>query len=151
MRYWLLKSEPGNYSIADLKRDKKTDWTGVRNFQARNSMQEMKVGDLAIFYHSNAEPSGAVGVCKVVETAKPDRTQFDSKSDYFEKRATKEKPVWFCVDVGFVQDFGKVISLADLKKEKKLAQMELLRKGSRLSVFPIAKEEFEHLLRMAEG
>jgi predicted RNA-binding protein with PUA-like domain len=148
MRYWLMKSEPGNYSIDDLKRDKKTAWTGVRNFQARNTLQEMDVGDLAIFYHSVANPSAAVGVCKIVGKAQADLSQFDPKSDYYEKRATQQKPVWFCPEVAFVQAFPKIIPLAALKAEKKLAKMELMRKGSRLSVFPITQAEFDHIVAL---
>lgn len=148
MRYWLMKSEPGNYSIDDLKRDKKTAWTGVRNFQARNTLQSMDEGDLAIFYHSAADPSAAVGVCKIASKAKPDLTQFDPKSDYFEKRATKDQPVWFCPEVAYVQAFKKILPLSDLKKEPKLAKMELMRKGSRLSVFPITKDEFDHIVKL---
>ncbi len=150
MRYWLMKSEPGNYSIDDLKRDGKTDWTGVRNYQARNFMhKEMKVGDLALFYHSNAEPSGVVGLMKVSGEARPDRFQFDKKSDYYDEKATREEPIWFCTEVAFVEKFAGVVSLADLRANPKLAKMEILRKGSRLSVTPSTKDEIKEVLKMA--
>jgi predicted RNA-binding protein with PUA-like domain len=150
MNFWLMKSEPGNYSIDDLARDKSTDWTGVRNYQARNFMsKEMKEGDLAIFYHSACEVPGAVGVMKVVSAAKPDRFQFDRKSPYFEERATKEEPVWFCVDVAFVEKFKSIVQLSDIRANPKLAGLEILKKGSRLSVTPMSKAHFAELLRMA--
>lgn len=150
MKYWLMKSEPGNYSIDDLKRDKVTDWTGVRNYQARNFMKEMKPGDMAIFYHSNAEPSGAVGVMRIKNPAHGDRTALEKKSQYFEPKATADNPVWFCVDVEFVEKFPEIIPLADIRANKKLAKMELLRKGSRLSVQPSTEAEFKELCRMAK-
>ena len=145
-----MKSEPTNYSIQDLKRDKKTAWTGVRNYQARNFMsQAMSVGDLAIFYHSNAEPSGAVGVMKIASQPHADETAFDKKSMYYEPRATREKPVWECVDVAFVDIFDEILPLGEIRKNKKLAKMELLKTGSRLSVQPMTESEFKEILQMA--
>jgi predicted RNA-binding protein with PUA-like domain len=94
MKHWLVKTEPDVYSIDDLKRDRKTEWTGVRNYQARNFLREMHVGDMVLVYHSNAEPSGVVGVGKVVRLAEADPTQFDKKSEYYEPKATKEAPRW---------------------------------------------------------
>lgn len=150
MKYWLMKSEPGNYSIDDLARDKSTAWTGVRNYQARNFMhKDMREGDLAIFYHSNAEPSGAVGVMKVSSEPIPDRFQFDKKSDYYDDRATPDKPVWYCVEVTFVEKFKTILSLAELRANPKLAGMRLLEKGSRLSVLPESKAHIAEILRMA--
>lgn len=148
MRYWLMKSEPGNYSIDDLARDKVTDWTGVRNYQARNFMKDMQPGDLAIFYHSNAEPSGAVGAMRIKKAAHGDRTALDPKSQYFEEKATPENPVWFCVDVEFIGKFKQTVSLADLRENKKLAKMEVLRKGSRLSVQPSNEAEYKEVCKM---
>lgn len=151
MNYWLMKSEPTNYSIQDLKRDKKTAWTGVRNYQARNFMtQSMEMGDLAIFYHSNAEPPGAVGVMKIASAAHADETAFDKKSMYYEPRATREKPVWECVDVAFVEEFPELLPLAEIRKNKRCAKMELLKTGSRLSIQPLTKAEFEELLLMGK-
>ena len=106
MNYWLLKSEGTSYSIDDLKRDKVTPWSGVRNYQARNFMQSMHVGDLCLFYHSSANPAGIYGIAKVASKAKADETQFDKKSHYFEPRASKAKPVWFCADIKFVKKLG---------------------------------------------
>ncbi len=145
-----MKSEPTNYSIDDLKRDKKTAWTGVRNYQARNfMMKDMSPGDLAIFYHSNAEPPGAVGVMKIAAKAHADETAFDKNGMYYEPRATRENPVWECVDVTFVEKFREILPLAEIRKNKKLAKIELLRTGSRLSIQPLTKADFEELVRMA--
>jgi len=150
MRHWLLKTEPSNYSILDLERDKETAWSGVRNFQARNFMsQDMSVGDLALFYHSNAEPSGIVGVCNISSKAHADLTAFDSQGQYFEPRATKENPIWQCVDVKFVRAFERLIPLSEVRANKALAKMELLKKGSRLSIQPVTEGEFKEVLKMA--
>jgi predicted RNA-binding protein with PUA-like domain len=148
MKYWLMKSEPSDYSIEDLKRDKRALWTGIRNFQARNFMiHEMSVGDLAFFYHSNAEPAGIVGLMKIARPATADPTQFDPKSDYFEPRARRDKAVWECVEVAFESAFPQILSLAEIKKIKGLEKMELLRRGSRLSIQPVRKTEFDRLIK----
>jgi predicted RNA-binding protein with PUA-like domain len=148
MKYWLMKSEPSDYCIDDLKVDKKTLWTGVRNYQARNFMiHEMGVGDLAFFYNSNGEPSGITGVMKITRPATADPTQFDSKSKYFEERARPEKAVWECVEVSYLKSFKKILALGDLKKIKGLEQMEVLKRGSRLSIQPVKKTEFEKILK----
>ncbi len=152
MQYWLLKSEPNNYSIDDLKRDKIAAWSGVRNYQARNFMtQSMSVGDFGLFYHSNAEPSGVTGICKIHSKAHTDLTAFDRKSQYFEPRATKEKPVWACVDVKFEEKFSRLISLAEIRSNRALAKMELLKKGSRLSIQPVTETEFNEILKMTRS
>ncbi len=150
MSKWLVKTEPGDYSIDDLKRDSTTLWVGVRNYQARNYLLEMKVGDEVLFYHSNAEPSGVVGVCKVAEKPEPDKTQFDQKSIYFDEKATKEKPRWFCPKLRFVKKFNKLIPLSELRTEKGLQKMGVLQKGSRLSVLPVTEAEFKIVLRLAQ-
>jgi predicted RNA-binding protein with PUA-like domain len=143
-RYWLIKSEPTSYSIDDLKRDKTTLWEGVRNYQARNFMMNgMKVGDLAIFYHSNAEPPAAVGVAEISDPAEPDPTQFESSDDHYDPRATPGKPIWYCVRVKFKQKFGREVTLSEMKEEKGLEKMVLLQKGSRLSVQPVTAKEFK--------
>ena len=103
MNYWLLKSEPTAYSIDDLKRDKKTSWGGVRNYQARNFMKEMKVGDMCLFYHSSTEPIGVFGVAKVTKTAYADPSQFNKRDSHYDPKASKEKPIWFCPDISFVK------------------------------------------------
>ena len=149
MNYWLAKSEPDTYSIDDLKRDKKTIWEGVRNYQARNFLREMKVGDLVLFYHSNAKPPGVIGIAEVCRNAEIDPTQFDKKSDYFDPKATAEKPRWFCPQVKFKQKFSELISLDSLKNNKALQDLPLVQKGSRLSVMPIQKNHFETILNLA--
>jgi len=149
MNFWLLKSEPGNYSIDDFAREKATDWTGVRNYQARNFMKEMEVGDLALFYHSNAEPPGVTGIAKITSLAKPDRFQFDRKSPYYDAKATRDSPIWFCPDIAFVEKFDDIVSLSALRASAKLKEMGVLQKGSRLSVLPVSKAHFSEVLRMA--
>src|SRR4051812_20681936 len=110
MGYWLLKSDVEDYAIDDMKRDGKVDWVGVRNYQARNFMRDqMKKGDLAFFYHSNGEPSGIAGVVRISSEAKPDLTQFDKKSIYFDKTSTREQPRWQLREVEFVKKFPQVL------------------------------------------
>lgn len=151
-KFWLMKSEPESYSIDDLQRDGRTDWTGVRNFKARNTMKDMQVGDRVIFYHSNAEPPGAAGVAEVCALAHPDRTQYDAKSDYYEPKATKETPYWYCVDVKFVQKFRHFVPLQDLRDDDGLTGMLLTSgKASRLSVQPMDKEHFDRVVKMGSG
>lgn len=141
-KYWLMKSEPDVFSIDQLKKDKTTWWTGVRNYQARNFMKEMSVGDEVLFYHSSCEVPGVVGLAKVSKLAAPDELQFDKKSEYFDAKATKDKPIWFCVQVQFVEKFANPISLDELRKQKKLSEMLVLRKGQRLSVQPVSDTHF---------
>jgi predicted RNA-binding protein with PUA-like domain len=146
---WLMKSEPDTYSISHLKKDGATLWTGVRNYQARNfMMKDMQVGDMVLFYHSNAEPPGVAGLAQVSKVAQPDPSQFDKKSEVFDPKATKEKPNWFCVEVKFVSQFKKFISLDDLRAEKSLANMLVLKKGQRLSIQPVTEKEFETVKKL---
>lgn len=150
MRYWLMKSEPEVFSIDDLKREKKSLWDGVRNYQARNfMMNEMKPGDQVLFYHSNAEPPGVAGLAEVGGAAEPDPSQFDKKSDYFDAKASKEKPIWFCVPVRFKSKFTKLISLEEIRQHKELSSMLLLKKGQRLSIQPVTEKEFRCLCQLA--
>lgn len=152
MRFWVMKSEPDVFSIDDLKREKKTGWDSVRNYQARNSMRDdMQVGDLVLYYHSNAEPSGVAGVAKVVGPAVADPTQFDPKSDYYDEASKKDAPTWLMVTVGFVEKFASVVPLEALKAEKALTGMPLIQKGQRLSVMPVSKEHFVKVLAMASA
>ena len=145
-QYWLMKSEPETYSIDQLAKDKTTWWEGVRNYQARNFMtQKMKLGDAVLFYHSNAKPSGAIGIAEVSQLAAPDKLQFDPKSEYFDPKASKEKPIWHCVQVKFKSKFKKVISLDEMRKTPALKNMLVLQKGSRLSIQPLTEAEFEFL------
>lgn len=151
MKHWLMKSEPDVFSIQDLKRVKKSDWDGVRNYQARNFMRdEMRVGDLVLFYHSNAEPPGIAGIAKVSRESHPDLTQFDKKSEYYDAKATKEKPIWFLVEVEFMEKFPTVIPLDALKKEKALQGMPLVQKGTRLSVMPVKESEWKAVLALRD-
>ena len=146
MKYWLMKSEPEVFSIDDLKKHKETFWDGVRNYQARNyMMKDMAPGDLVLFYHSNAEPPGVAGVAKVSKKASADPTQFDKKSEYFDEKSTKENPRWQAVHVSFVEKFKHFVSLEEIRSEKTLKDMVLLQKGSRLSVQPVTKTQFEIL------
>lgn len=149
MKYWLMKSEPDVFSIAQLKKDKRTLWEGVRNYQARNfMMKDMQVGDEVLFYHSNATPPGVAGIARVSRLAVPDPLQFDKKSEYFDPKATKEKPIWYCVEIEYVGTFKEFISLQDLRDTKSLKDMVVLQKGSRLSVQPVDKKHFDTVKKM---
>ncbi|MBY0413292.1 MAG: EVE domain-containing protein [Bdellovibrionales bacterium] len=144
MNYWLMKSEPDVFSIDDLKKKKISGWDGVRNYQARNYMRDnMMIGDLILFYHSSCEVPGVAGLAKVSKTSHPDPSQFDSKSEYFDEKATIESPRWFMVEVEFVERFDDVITLATIKATKGLEKMPLVQKGSRLSINPVGPEEFK--------
>ncbi|HEY9445957.1 MAG TPA: EVE domain-containing protein [Burkholderiales bacterium] len=146
MRYWLIKSEPDAYGIDDLKRDKKTAWTGVRNYQARNFMRDqMKPGDRAFYYHSNCDEPGIVGIAEVASTAYPDETQFDRKSKYYDKTSTREAPRWVHVDFKFVKK-TPLVSLDELRRHKALANMRVLARGNRLSITPVDPAEWEYIL-----
>lgn len=149
-QFWLMKSEPESYSIDDLKKDKTTFWHGVRNYQARNFMRDqMQVGDGVLFYHSNAEPPGVVGIAKIVKTGYPDHTALDKKSDYYDPKASITNPIWFMVDIGFVQKFKQIISLEQIKHTPGLENMVVAQKGSRLSVQPVTLKEFEIIRLLA--
>ncbi len=149
MNYWLMKSEPDVFSIDDLKKDKKTHWDGVRNYQARNFMKnEMKKGEKVIFYHSNADPSGAAGIAEVIKEGYADHTQFDPEDKHYFPSADPEKPIWYMVDIKFVKKFKNFISLGEIKKNPKLKKMRLVKKGNRLSVMPVEKNEFDEIVKM---
>ena len=145
-----MKSEPDVYSIDDLARDGTTSWSGVRNYQARNFMRDdMKVGDLVLFYHSNAEPPGVAGIAKVVRTAHPDLTALDPRSPYHDLKATPENPIWQMVDVGFVAAFKRIVSLDELRADPALAGMLVIKRGMRLSVQPVDPAHFKRVESMA--
>ena len=150
-RYWLMKSEPTSYSIDDLKRDKSTLWEGVRNYQARNLMREMKVDDEVLFYHSSIEPPAVVGVAEVSGPAEPDPTQFDPSDSHYDPKATPADPIWFCVRVKFKQKFNRPVALPELRERKELQNMMLLRKGSRLSVQPVTEKEFKLVCKLGSA
>lgn len=146
-----MKSEPEVFSIDDLQKDKTTWWEGVRNYQARNFMtQDMQLRDKVLFYHSNAEPSGIAGIAEVSQLAKPDTTQFDKKSEYFDQTSTKENPRWSCVQVCFIEKFKEIITLEQIRKEKPLANMLVIKKGQRLSIQPVTKSEFDFILKLGK-
>ncbi len=151
-RYWLMKSEPNAFSIQDLCNlpGQTTCWDGVRNYQARNHMRAMKVGDQVLFYHSNADPPAVVGVAKVVREAYPDHTAFDPKDKHFDPKSQPDTPTWDMVDIKLVRVFVRPLPLDMLRQEAGLKGMELLRRGSRLSVQPVHAREWKIVLRMAE-
>jgi predicted RNA-binding protein with PUA-like domain len=153
MHHWLIKSEPTTFSIQDLFRAPKqtTSWEGVRNYQARNFLRAMKRGDLAIFYHSNAAPPAAVGIARVVREAYDDPTAWNPKSPYHDPKASPDNPLWSMVDVQLVEIFPREIPLEELRGVKALAGMELLRRGSRLSVTPVTPAEFRALEKLARA
>ena len=143
--YWLMKSEPSCFSIEDLinSPQQTTPWDGVRNYQARNFMRDqMQIGDLVFFYHSNCQPPGIIGIAEIVKTAYPDFTAWDPHSEHPDPNSTPENPRWFMVNIKFKQKFKHIISLEQLKKDPRLKNMQLLRKGNRLSVLPITQHEW---------
>jgi len=149
-RYWLLKSEPDSYSIDDLKRDGKTSWDGVRNYQARNFMRDdMKAGDEALFYHSGAEPPGVVGIARVCKEAYPDATAFDKNDSHFDSKSKKESPTWMAVEIEFVKKFLRIVSLDVLKTTKDLEGMAVLQRGQRLSVQPVEAKHFQVIKKLS--
>ena len=149
-RYWLMKCEPSAYTIDDLQRDGKTSWEGVRNYQARNFMRDdMQVGDGVLFYASNADPSGVTGVATISRAGYPDPFALRKGHDYYDPKHTAEKPIWYSVEIAFVERFKDVLSLTTLKQVKGLQGMMVNQKGSRLSVQPATKKEFELVCRLA--
>ncbi len=144
MTYWLMKSEPSEYSIEDLKKDKTTPWDGVRNYQARNFMRDqMKLNDKVLFYHSNASPPGIAGIGYVSKLAYPDFTAWDPKNKHFDPKSSPEKPIWMMVDVAFDKKFSRVIGLPELREKEALLSMLVLKKGMRLSIQPVEQAHFE--------
>lgn len=149
MNYWLMKSEPDEFSIDDLVEAKarRTPWFGVRNYQARNFMRDhMRVGDLVFFYHSSCPVPGIAGIAKVVSAAYPDETQFESSSKYFDPSAKRDKPRWFNVDVELVRK-TKLVPLAELREHPSLSEMRLLQRGNRLSITPVAVGEWNFITK----
>jgi len=154
MGYWLFKSEPDTFSIDDLKSRgaKGEPWDGVRNYQARNFLRDdARVGDLVLFYHSNTDPVGVAGVAKVVRAGYPDPFQFDKRNKYFDPKSKPESPTWITVDVGFVEKFAEVVALSTLKSMPGLEKMVVTQRGSRLSVQPVTKEEFEIVRKLGRS
>lgn len=151
-RYWLMKSEPDVYSIEDLERDGVAEWEGVRNYQARNMMRdEMRVGDRVLFYHSNATPPGVAGTGEIARRGYPDPTAWDPASNYYDPKSSEENPRWVMVDVRFVERFPALVSLAALRETPGLEDMMVLRKGMRLSIQPLTKDEFWIVTRLGRN
>ena len=151
-QYWLMKTEPSAYSIQDLAKEKKktTCWDGVRNYQARNFMRDqMKLGDKVLVYHSNANPPAVAGVATIARESYPDHTAWDPDDKHYDAKSTPQNPRWFMVDIKLEQIFDEPIPLDELRAVAALKQMELLRKGSRLSVQPVRKKEFDTILKLA--
>ena len=145
MRYWLMKSEPGEYGIDQLQRDQQSAWFGVRNYQARNFMRDdMKVGDLVLFYHSSCPEPGIAGICKIAKAAAPDVTQFDKSDSHYDPKSKPENPLWVCVEVKFVKKLD-LIPLAALRDAPVLSEMRILQRGNRLSITPVSDAEWEFI------
>ena len=144
--YWLMKSEPDAYSIDDLKKDNVTLWDGIRNYQARNFMRNMNIGDKVFFYHSNCKPPGIVGLMEVIKTKNIDPTQFDKSSKYYDPKSSKVSPRWDCVQVQFVAKFNKLLSLPELKLIFKEEELLVVKRGNRLSIIPVEKIIADKLL-----
>lgn len=146
MQYWLFKTEPDEFSIDDLKRKNEEIWDGIRNYQARNFLRDqVALGDLVFIYHSSCKEPGIVGIAKVIKTAFPDPSQFDSQSKYYDAKATTDNPRWTSVTLEFV-DKLRIIALSKLKADKQLESMYLVQKGSRLSIQPVTSEEWKYIL-----
>jgi Uncharacterized conserved protein len=154
MNYWLMKSEPSTFGIDDLARAKNrtTGWDGVRNYQARNFLKEMKKGDLAFFYHSSCDVPGIAGVVSIVREAYPDKTAFDPKDDHYDPDSDPDNPRWFAVDVKLEEKFDEVISLDQLRahEQGKLSGMVVLKRGNRLSITPVTKTQWTFINALAK-
>ena len=149
-RYWLMKTEPDAFSIDDLERVGTEPWNGVRNYQARNFMRQMQVGDGVLFYHSSCEVPGIVGTATIASEAYPDPTQFDRKSDYFDPKSTREDPRWSLVDVAFERKLAHTIPLEEIRQhaDRLGEDFSLIRRGSRLSVMPVTASQWKVLLSL---
>jgi predicted RNA-binding protein with PUA-like domain len=146
MNYWLMKSEPDVFSFEDLKacNNQTEPWDGIRNYQARNFIRDqMRIGDKVLFYHSNCSPPGVVGIAEIASKPYPDPTAFDPKSKYFDEKSDPDNPRWVLVDVKFKADLKRLVSLEEIKGMPECAEMRLIKRGNRLSIIPVTKDEFE--------
>lgn len=150
-RCWLMKTEPGTYSIDDLARQGRTCWDGVRNYQARNHMRSMRVGDDVLFYHSSSKVIGVAGLARVCRAAYPDHTAWDRKSETFDRKSTPDRPLWYMVDVEFVEKFSEIVTLADIKAHPALEGIKVAQRGQRLSVQPVDPGHFDVITRLANA
>lgn len=148
MAYWLMKSEPDELSVTGLQTLGQARWDGVRNYQARNFLRAMAIGDEFFFYHSSCPEPGIAGIGKIIQAAYPDPTALDKKSHYFDAKASEEKNPWSAIDVAFVEAFPTVLSLGYLKQQAALEQLPLVQKGSRLSVMPVTSEQWAAVLAL---
>lgn len=149
-QYWLMKSEPDVFSIDDLKKVKKEHWDGVRNYQARNFMRDdMKKGDLVLFYHSNCKEIGIAGVAEISKESFPDHTSWDKKSKYYDPKSSEDSPRWFMVEVKYKKKFPRVVTLDEIKETRSLSDMKIVQKGNRLSITPVTKKEFDIIEKLA--
>jgi len=151
MNYWLMKSEPDAFGINDLynKPNQIEHWDGVRNYQARNMMRDdMKLGDLVFFYHSNCEMPGIAGIMEIVKEGYPDFSAFDPDDKHFDPKSDPKNPRWIMVDVKYVRALSRIISLKELKDQEQLADLALVRRGNRLSIMPVTKDQWEFILLM---
>lgn len=152
MNYWLFKSEPTCYSIDDLKRDQVEPWDGIRNYQARNFLRDIcQIGDPILYYHSSCAVPGVVGLAEIASEAYPDDTAWDPNSDHPDPKSTPENPRWMMRDVKFVEKFSEVLPLSLLKEIPELQDMQLLKKGNRLSLFPVTKAEYDKIIELARS
>lgn len=150
-KYWLFKSEPSSYSFANLlnEPDQTAEWDGVRNYQARNFMRdEMKAGDGVLFYHSSTNPMAVIGMARIVREAYPDPTAWDAKSKYYDAKSSPDNPAWLMVDIKAEQEFAPPVTLQEIKQNPKLQNMLLVRRGMRLSIQPVTKEEWDEIVAM---
>ena len=148
MAYWLMKSEPEVYGIEHLQREGTTLWDGIRNYQARNFMRAMQIGDQAFFYHSNSKPPGIIGLMEVIETQLIDPSQFDPNSKYFDPGATPEKPRWDCVKLRYVCQFERLLSLDSLRESFNPDELGVVKRGNRLSILPVPEASATRLLEL---
>lgn len=150
MRHWLIKSEPDVFGIDHLAKAKREPWSGVRNYLARNYMwKEMKPGDLALFYHSNAKPPGVTGIARVVGEPYPDPTQFDEKSEYYDPKSKPENPRWWLTDFDYVGKFAEMLTLESMKADGVLSEMVVCQRGTRLSITPVEALHFKRVCKLA--
>ena len=151
MAHWLMKSEPDVYGIDHLALEGSTLWDGIRNYQARNYMRSMEVGDRAFFYHSNAKPPGIVGLMEVIETGLTDPSQFDPASNYFDPNSKREAPRWDCVRLGYLCTYPRLLSLEALREEFGPEELVVVKRGNRLSILPVPEASATRLLALLEG
>ena len=149
MRHWLMKSEPDEFSILDLRQRGRAPWDGVRNYQARNFMRDdMRAGDLALFYHSSCAEPAAAGVARIAGAARPDPSAWDRKSPYFDPKSSVDNPIWCLVEVAFAEMFPSPVTLVAMKADPALRGMLVARRGMRLSIQPVSAEHFQHVLKL---